>query len=158
MADYFDILKSAKVPPALWPQQPRSPQLQSLEVEAHRFTPERLGQLYQSVPTADDVANLKFFQATTAALADCLGGESAQTPQESQRQLSDAFWRAAKGAPFAGDLDERDAFKRAALFCALLTQWDSASINRANPDASQEDVMLFLRAERLLAGGANNGA
>ena len=158
VTNYFDLLKSAKVPAALWPQQPRSEQLQSLEAEAARFTPERLGQLYQCVPTADDVANLKFFTATTAALAACLAGEPAPTPEECQRQLSEAFWGAEKQARFSGDPDDRDAFKRAALFCALLTQWDSASISRANPDASQEDMMLFLRAERLLAGGNGNGS
>ena len=158
MPDFFETLRAAKVPPTLWPVQPRSAQLQSLEAEAARFTPERLAQLYQYVPTPDDIANLKFFTATTAALADCLAGEPAPTTEECQRQLSDAFWRAQKSAPFAGDPDDRDQFKRAALFCALLTQWDAASISRANPDASQEDVMLFLRAERLLAGGNGNGS
>ena len=158
MSGYFEILAGAKVPAALWPLQPRSAQLQALEAEAHRFTRERLAQLYQFVPTADDVANLLFFQATTAALAACLAGTPAPTPGESQRQLSDAFAAAEKQAPYAGNRDDRDTFRRAAVFCALLVFWDVDSIRRANPDAEEEEVTLFIRAARLLAAGASNGS
>lgn len=157
MSGYFEILAAAKVPAALWPQQPRSAQLRSLETEATRFPPERLAQLYQYVPTPEDVANLQFFQATTAALAACLEAAPAPTPDENQRQLSDAFAAAEKQAPFAGDRNDRDTFRRVAVFCALLVSWDVDSIRRANPDADEEDVTLYLRAARLVTAGANNG-
>ena len=155
MANFFDLLKSARVPVALWPEQPRSPQLRALEAEAHRFPAERLAALYTIVPTPDDVQDLAAFTAITAALAAYLEATPAPTVADASRGLGQAFAAAESSAGFTGTRDARDEFALRAIFCALMAQWDLGSISRSIPATAERERAFLVKAEKVMKEAIN---
>ena len=155
MANFFEILKGAKVPPSLWPEQPRSPQLRTLEAEAHRFPAERLAALYSIVPTPDDVQDLAAFTAITEALAAYLEATPAPTVADASRGLGQAFADAENSAGFTGTRDARDEFALRAIFCALMTLWDLGSISRSIPPTAERELAFWAKAEKIMREATN---